>query len=75
MNLKMTKSERNWVLYDVGNSAFTMLIATIMPIYFNYLAEDPKTLKRIQNLIIFQINNYILLSGLGLVLLQIIYFP
>jgi len=40
MNLKMTKSERNWVLYDVGNSAFTMLIATIMPIYFNYLAEN-----------------------------------
>lgn len=40
MNLKMTKSERNWVLYDVGNSAFTMLIATIMPIYFNYLAES-----------------------------------
>lgn len=40
MNLKMTRSERNWVLYDVGNSAFTMLIATIMPIYFNYLAEN-----------------------------------
>lgn len=40
MNLKMTRSERNWVLYDVGNSAFTMLIATIMPIYFNHLAEN-----------------------------------
>ena len=35
---KMTKEERNWVLYDVGNSAFTMLMATIMPIYFNHLA-------------------------------------
>ena len=35
---KMTKDERNWVLYDVGNSAFTMLTATIMPIYFNHLA-------------------------------------
>ena len=35
---KMTKEERNWVLYDVGNSAFTMLTATIMPIYFNHLA-------------------------------------
>ena len=34
----MTKDERNWVLYDVGNSAFTMLTATIMPIYFNHLA-------------------------------------
>lgn len=30
--------ERNWILYDVGNSAFTLLISTIMPIYFNYLA-------------------------------------
>lgn len=40
MNLKLTKTERNWVLYDVGNSAFTMLIATIIPIYFNYLAES-----------------------------------
>ena len=37
---KMTKAERNWVLYDVGNSAFTMLTATIMPIYFNHLATQ-----------------------------------
>ena len=36
----MTKEERNWVLYDVGNSAFTLLVSTIMPIYFNYLAES-----------------------------------
>lgn len=40
MNFKMTKSERNWVLYDVGNSAFTMLVTTIMPIYFNFLAGE-----------------------------------
>ena len=37
---KMTKSERNWILYDVGNSAFTLLITTILPIYFNYLAKE-----------------------------------
>ncbi len=36
---KLTKLEKYWILYDVGNSAFTMLIATIMPIYFNHLAE------------------------------------
>ena len=36
--IKMTSLEKKWVLYDVGNSAFTMLIATIMPIYFNHLA-------------------------------------
>lgn len=38
MNLGLTKKERNWVLYDVGNSAFTLIISTIMPIYFKYLA-------------------------------------
>ena len=32
---KMTKLEKYWVLYDVGNSAFTLLVATIIPIYFN----------------------------------------
>lgn len=35
---KLTREEKNWVLYDVGNSAFVMLISTIMPIYFNHLA-------------------------------------
>ena len=40
MKFKMTKTEKNWVLYDVGNSAFTLLVSTIMPIYFNYLAES-----------------------------------
>ena len=33
------KLEWSWILYDVGNSAFTLLISTIMPIYFNGLAE------------------------------------
>lgn len=35
----LTASERSWILYDVGNSAFTLLVSTILPIYFNYLAE------------------------------------
>lgn len=38
MKFKLTKDEKNWILYDVGNSAFTLLITTIMPIYFNSLA-------------------------------------
>ncbi len=38
--LKLTKLEKSWVLYDVGNSAFTLLVATIFPIYFSYLAEN-----------------------------------
>ena len=40
MKFGMSKEERNWVLYDVGNSAFVLLVSTIMPIYFNYLAEN-----------------------------------
>lgn len=39
MKQTLTKQERSWILYDVGNSAFTLLISTIMPIYFNALAQ------------------------------------
>lgn len=42
MKLKLTKLERAWIWYDVGNSAFTLIIATIIPIYFNYLADLAK---------------------------------
>ena len=35
---RLTKLERNWILYDVGNSAFILLVSTLVPIYFNYLA-------------------------------------
>lgn len=38
MPIKLTKLEKAWVLYDVGNSAFILLVSTIIPIYFNYLA-------------------------------------
>ncbi len=37
--LKLTKREKSWILYDVGNSAFTMMVATLIPIYFNALAS------------------------------------
>ncbi len=40
MKKKLTKQERNWVLYDVGNSAFMLLVSTMIPIYFNYLAGN-----------------------------------
>ena len=40
MKFHLTKSEKHWILYDVGNSAFVLLISTIIPIYFNYLAES-----------------------------------
>lgn len=32
--------ERAWILYDVGNSAFVLMVATLIPIFFNALAAD-----------------------------------
>ena len=40
MNFKLTSQEKKWVLYDVGNSAFILLVSTIIPIYFNSLAQS-----------------------------------
>ena len=40
MKFKLTSLEKKWVLYDVGNSAFTLMVSTIFPIYFNALAES-----------------------------------
>ncbi len=40
MKNKMTSLEKKWVLYDVANSAFTMMVSTILPIYFNQLAKQ-----------------------------------
>ena len=40
MKDKLTKQEISWILYDVANSAFTMLIATTIPIFFQSLAAN-----------------------------------
>lgn len=37
---KLTSLERSWVLYDIGNSAFILLVTTLIPIYFNALASS-----------------------------------
>ena len=37
-SMKLTKREKSWILYDVGNSAFVLLVTTLIPIYFNALA-------------------------------------
>ncbi len=34
----LTKKEKSWVLYDVGNSAYTMLACSLIPIWFKSLA-------------------------------------
>lgn len=35
---KLTALERSWVLYDIGNSAFILMVSTLIPIFFNSLA-------------------------------------
>ena len=37
---RLTGLERAWILYDVGNSAFVLLVATLIPIFFNALAAE-----------------------------------
>lgn len=36
---KLTRLELYWILYDVGNSAFVLMVSTLLPIYFNALAD------------------------------------
>ena len=38
--MKLTKRERSWILYDVGNSAFVLLVSTLIPIYFSAIAAS-----------------------------------
>ncbi len=35
---KLSTAEKSWILYDVGNSAFTMLACSLIPIWFKDLA-------------------------------------
>ncbi len=35
-----TKPEKSWILYDIGNSAFTMMVSTIIPLWYNTLAAE-----------------------------------
>ena len=38
--MKLTNLEKSWILYDIGNSAFIMMVSTLIPIYFNSLAAS-----------------------------------
>ncbi|HPJ76575.1 MAG TPA: MFS transporter, partial [Clostridia bacterium] len=44
MGRKMNKTEWSWVLYDVGNSAFTMLTTALVPIYFAAMVAKTSTI-------------------------------
>ena len=35
---RLTALEKSWILYDIGNSAFILMVSTLIPIYFNSLA-------------------------------------
>lgn len=37
MKTKLTQLEKSWILYDIGNSAFILLVSTIIPIFFESL--------------------------------------
>lgn len=37
--LNLNVQEWNWVLYDIGNSAFILMVTAIVPIYFNALTD------------------------------------
>ena len=36
---KLTPLEKSWILYDIGNSAFILMVSTQIPIFFNALAD------------------------------------
>ena len=36
---RLNKAEKSWILYDVANSAFIMIVTATIPIYFRSLAE------------------------------------
>ncbi len=38
-SLRLNKTEKSWVLYDVANSAFIMILTATIPIYFRMMAE------------------------------------
>lgn len=37
---KLTKLEKNWVLYDVANSAYTLLATALLAFYFDFLSPS-----------------------------------
>jgi len=41
--MKLNKVEKSWILYDVANSAFTLIMSATIPIYFAALYNDAIT--------------------------------
>ena len=41
--MKLNKTELSWILYDVANSAFILIVTATIPIYFRALATQKET--------------------------------
>lgn len=37
--MKFNKAEKDWILYDVANSAFVLILSATIPVYFRSIAE------------------------------------
>ena len=72
---KMTKLEKQWVLYDVGNSAFVMLVSTIIPIYFKKYGNGKWNLRSKFNRIWKDVGISDSSMLLALLLTQVVAFP
>ena len=55
---KLTNLEKKWILYDVGNSAFVLLTATIIPIYYKNIAENELNYAESDEILYFDITGY-----------------
>ncbi len=38
--MKLTKNEKSWILYDVANSAFTLILTATIPVFFRALVDN-----------------------------------
>lgn len=38
--MKLTKSEKSWILYDVANSAFILILTATIPVFFRALVDS-----------------------------------
>lgn len=38
--MKLAKAERSWILYDVANSAFTLILTATIPVFFRGLVDS-----------------------------------
>ncbi len=47
-----TRKEKNWILYDVANSAYVLLASALLSLYFKYLAPSADLLNQWSNAVI-----------------------